>query len=178
MTKFFGIKRSLVAIVALTATAGIHAAQSGSQPQQPAGASADKGDLMTTQVDHKKAMQNLLESAQKLRESIQAMAQQPAGDKRSSAMAAARDALVKTQQAMIDLPPEMRVESVEKVKATDWPKAAQRLQEASVRLDEAIQGMSKQKDGKGRSDAVAKARTALEQTQQAMLSLPDYSGPK
>jgi hypothetical protein len=38
--------------------------------------------------------------------------------------------------------------------------------------------MSKMKDGKGRSDAVAKAREALEQTQQAMLALPDYSGPK
>ena len=54
------------------------------------------------------AMDRLQQAAQKLRESVQAMAQQPAGDRRNAAIREAREALGETQQAMIDLPLHMR----------------------------------------------------------------------
>ena len=54
------------------------------------------------------AMDRLQQAAQKLREAVQAMAQQAPGDRRNAAMREAREAIVETQQAMIDLPPHMR----------------------------------------------------------------------
>ena len=45
-------------------------------------------------------MERLFQAAQRLREAVQAMAQQPAGDRRKHAMDAANQALLETQQAM------------------------------------------------------------------------------
>jgi hypothetical protein len=60
------------------------------------------------QPNYTVTMDRLMQGAQKLRESVQAMAQQPAGPGRNAAAAKAREALGETQQAMIDLPPQMR----------------------------------------------------------------------
>lgn len=49
-----------------------------------------------------------MRAAQRLRESIQALAQQKPGMERDIALNAAREALYDTQQAMIQLPPELR----------------------------------------------------------------------
>ena len=163
---------SLAVMLALAASGG-YAAQS----QSGGSAAGGKAEVMTTQVDHSKSMDALLRAAQRLRETIQARAQQPPGPKRAAALESARDALLLTQRAMLDLPPDVRVESVKVVEATEWPKAAARLEQASEKLREALQGMSKQPAGKGRTDAMAKARKALEETQQAMLTLPDF-GPR
>lgn len=170
MTQTLTIRGTALAVLLLFAGAN-HAAET----QQSSSTTSSKPKLATTQVDETKTMDALLRAAQKLRESIQALAQQPAGPKRTQAMEAARDALVTTQRAMLDLPPETRVESVKKIEAKDWPKAAARLKEASETLNDALQTLSKQSAGKGRADAMAKARQALEKTQQAMLALPDYN---
>ncbi|MGG5823593.1 hypothetical protein [Falsiroseomonas sp. HW251] len=50
----------------------------------------------------------LFTAAQSLREAVQAMAQQPPSDQRNEAMSRARQALIETQEAMLQLPPEMR----------------------------------------------------------------------
>ena len=55
-------------------------------------------------------MKQLQSAAQRLRESIQTMAQQPAGDRRTTAIKEAQQALYDTNQAMIQLPPELRSE--------------------------------------------------------------------
>jgi hypothetical protein len=60
--------------------------------------------------DYTQAMERLFQAAQRLRESIQAMAQQPSGERRDRAMAQAREALLGTQQAMVQLPPELRTD--------------------------------------------------------------------
>ena len=61
-------------------------------------------------VDYTKPMERLFQAAQRLREAVQAMAQQPAGERRNKAMDQAREALLQTQQAMVQLPPELRTE--------------------------------------------------------------------
>jgi len=61
-----------------------------------------------TGPDYTQAMERLFQAAQRLREAIQAMAQQPPGERRNQAMAQAREALLGTQQAMVQLPPELR----------------------------------------------------------------------
>lgn len=48
------------------------------------------------------------QAAQRLREAVQAMAQQPAGAERNAAILQANQALFDTQQAMLQLPPDLR----------------------------------------------------------------------
>jgi hypothetical protein len=55
-------------------------------------------------------MDRLRGAAQKLREAVQAMAQQPEGPRRNRAIEEAHDALLETQRAMIALPPELRAQ--------------------------------------------------------------------
>lgn len=62
----------------------------------------------TAPTNYGESMVRLQQAAQKLREAVQAMAQQPAGPRRNEAMRQANDALFDTQQAMIQLPPELR----------------------------------------------------------------------
>jgi hypothetical protein len=61
-------------------------------PGRPAVPNADQ--------DYSRAMERLFQAAQRLREAVQALAQQPPGDQRNRAMAAAREALLETQTAM------------------------------------------------------------------------------
>jgi hypothetical protein len=58
--------------------------------------------------NYTKSFERLKQAAQKLRESVQAMAQEPAGPRRDAAASAAREALIETQQAMVMLPPDLR----------------------------------------------------------------------
>jgi hypothetical protein len=53
--------------------------------------------------DHAKAMDKLKQAAQKLRDATHAMAAQPAGADRNAAIKQTNDALLETQQAMIDV---------------------------------------------------------------------------
>jgi PRC-barrel domain len=69
---------------------------------------AGRPAVPNTGIDYTQAMDRLFQAAQRLRESIQAMAQQPPGERRNQAIAQAREALLGTQQAMIQLPPELR----------------------------------------------------------------------
>jgi len=134
----------------------------------------DKAGLQVGHVDHTRSMDNLLSAAQKLRESIQQLAQQEPGPKRETAIEAARQALLLTQRAMLQLPPEMRVEDVKVREAKDWPKAMARLDGAAQKLRESVEAMSKQPSGKGQGDAIATVKKALAETH-AMLALPEYS---
>ena len=78
-------------------------------------------------LDYTQAMERLFQAAQRLRESIQAMAQQPAGERRNQAMAQAREALLGTQQAMVQLPSELRTD--------------QKYRDAEARLNETQQAL-------------------------------------
>lgn len=136
---------------------------------------SNKAELRVGHVDHTRAMDNLLTAAQKFREAIQQLAQQEPGPKRDAAIEASRDGLLLTQKAMLQLPPEMRVEDVKVREAKDWPKAMARLDSAAQKLRESVEAMSKQPAGKDRDDAIGTVNRALAETQQAMLAIPEYN---
>jgi sporulation protein YlmC with PRC-barrel domain len=112
------IKRNLCATTAVAA-ALLFAAPHSALAQAAAPATMPSGTPQRTEtpggpaapnsnVGHTQAMERLTQAAQRLRESIQAMAQQPPGERRNQAMTQAREALMSTQQAMMQLPPDMR----------------------------------------------------------------------
>ena len=128
---------ALAAALLLTAAPGIADAQTAAQPQaqpgQPAGPSRaetpGRPAIPASDVDYTKSMERLFQAAQRLRESVQSMAQQPAGERRNQAMAQAREALLHTQQAMVSLPPNLRTNQ-------NYRDAEQRVGEA----ERALQG--------------------------------------
>lgn len=144
-----------------------------SQPQSPPSNSGGGAQLKVGHVDYARSLEALLEAAKELRESIQHMAQQEPGAMRAAAIDAAYEALVQTQRAMLKLPPDWRIEDVKVRDAKEWPKAMARLDAAARSLQNSIAAISKQPDGKERSEAIGSVRRALAETQQAMLAVPD-----
>lgn len=64
-------------------------------------------DLLTaaaTETNYQKAMDRLKQSAQRLRIAAQALAQEPAGKRRNETIKKINQALLETQQVMIDIP--------------------------------------------------------------------------
>jgi Beta/Gamma crystallin len=79
----------------------------------PAAAAASAPDKQSTSAsssdaEYNRSMERLTKAAQNLRAAVQAMAAQPPGQGRNAAMKQANDALLETQQAMVQLPPELR----------------------------------------------------------------------
>ena len=119
--------------VALLLGAAQPQAQQQGQPNQ--GGAANRAEtpgrpaVPDSDVDYTRSMERLFQAAQRLRESVQSMAQQPAGERRNQAMAQAREALLHTQQAMVSLPPNLRTNQ-------NYRDAEQRVGEA----ERALQG--------------------------------------
>ncbi|HWI14129.1 MAG TPA: hypothetical protein VNT02_07725 [Burkholderiales bacterium] len=127
--------------------------------------------VSTTTAEQTKAMERLTEAAQRLRETIQALAKAPVGPQRDGAMESARQALRETQQAMIDLPPELRARSVPMSEA-EYARAMDRLQDAAQRLRDSAHAMATQLGGQRRNEAIDRVNTALREVNQAMVQLP------
>lgn len=140
---------------------------------------ADVGSAPTT-AQSPGAMNRLTAAADRLREAVQAMATQPAGERRNYAINQANEALLEVKQAMTSLPPELRG-SPGAVGATrsEAPAATAghsdsmvNLQSAAQRLRESIQTMASEPAGDRRNMAIAATHAALRDTEQAMISLP------
>lgn len=90
--------------------------QSQSSAGAPSGPSYHRADTQgrpavpDSDVQYTQAMQRLFQATQRLREAVQAMAQEPPGDGRNAAMKTAEEALLETQQAMVQLPAKDRVQ--------------------------------------------------------------------
>lgn len=103
------------AAVALLGSAGLAAAQTQPSPMAPSQPPYHRADtpgrpaIPDSDVQYSPAMQRLFQAAQRLRESVQDMAQQPAGPRRDEAMQTAERALLTTQEAMVQLPESLRV---------------------------------------------------------------------
>jgi hypothetical protein len=123
----------------------------------------------TAPTNYGESMVRLQQAAQKLREAVQAMAQQPAGAKRNAAADQAREALRETQSAMVELPRALRMGEGQ---APNYTQSMERLQEAAQRLRDAVQAMAQQPAGPRRNEAMRQANDALFDTQQAMIQLP------
>ena len=137
------------------------------------------------------SMARLQLAAQRLREAVQAMAQEPAGDRRNTAIKQGNEALIEINQAMTSLPPDMRAAGsavgttpsaggagsvalgpVYPNSDVEYTKAMDRLQKAAQQLREAIQAMAQEPAGPRRDDAIKSANKALVDTQQSMIQLP------
>jgi hypothetical protein len=173
--------------LAFTLTAGLIAASSAAvvhAQQNGAMAAHEPGVISETPV-YSSSMLELRHAAQRLRETIQALAQEPVGSGRAQAMSDARKALYDTQQAMLRLPEEYRVSGYVTSNAPVYRTSAaqnrtfggamQDLQLAADRLHDAIQSMAALPAGAHRNGAIRQAHEALAETQQALSSVPDAS---
>ena len=113
------------------------------------------------------AIQNLRGAAQALRESIQTLAEMPAGEKRTAAIKEGNEALFRVQSAMAALPPELLTANAEE---SNYKKALDKMKMASDRLYSAADALANQPAGKARNDAVKQINRALLQTNEAMLT--------
>lgn len=133
------------------------------------------------------SMQHLQKAAQRLRESIQTMAQEKPGARRNQAIKDAQDALLEAKQAMAQLPPELRNEAPGDATGTtsssgasgstgssvpDASKAMERLQKAAQQLRESSQSMAQQPAGPRRNEAIRSSNRALMDVNEAMAQLP------
>ncbi|MGQ0752700.1 MAG: hypothetical protein ACT4PS_19435 [Betaproteobacteria bacterium] len=143
------------------------------QAQQKAdSATRGTGVVSADDPNQTKSMERLKQAADRLRKSIQEMADQPAGPRRNDAIKAAHAALRDTQSAMIQLPPELRLSSADGGSGTGYTDSMARLKEAAQKLRESVQAMADQPAGPRRNEAMDQAREALLETQQAMINLP------
>lgn len=155
--------RSLLAGVIPLAMASAMAQTPSSAP-----AATRAGQVGSSQVVSSQSMQKLQQSAQQLRESIQALAQKKPGPDRDRALANAHEALLETQRAMVALPPELRSTSASS--SADYDESVTRLMKSADSLRHSIQEMAQQPAGERRDRAIAEAHKALRDTQAAMVS--------
>lgn len=160
--------RKLIAAAVAAAVCGV-AGGAAAQAQTSQATTANVARAATT-TNYSASMQRLLDAAQRLRESIQAMAQQPAGGGRNQAIAAAHEALMDAQYAMMLLPPDLREGAG--LEGTNETEAFERLRQAADQLRQSIQAMAQQPAGERRNAAARQANEALIETQIAMVSLP------
>lgn len=161
--------------IVITSAIALVAASNAASAQQ---SQASQSRAVSQSPQYSESMEHLQKAAQRLRETIQALAQQKPGPEREAALKTAREALWDAQQAMIRLPPQLRQapETPASVGATgvatDYEKSMTRLQQAADRLRQSVQSMATQDAGERRNQAMAQARASLLETEQAMLHLP------
>jgi hypothetical protein len=151
----------------------------------PAPATTTQPNAQSTTVDYTQSMERLHKAASGLRESIQALAQRQVGAQRTVTIAMARQALTATNQAMAQLPPDMRVDTAGATSSAaasgstaslgsqpDTPQSVEALQKAAEQLRKSIQLMADEPAGDRRNEAIKAAHQALNDTNQAMIQLP------
>jgi hypothetical protein len=151
----------------------------------PAPATTTQPNAQSTTVDYTQSMERLHKAASGLRESIQPLAQRQVGAQRTVTIAIARQALTATNQAMAQLPPDMRVDTAGATSSAaasgstaslgsqpDTPQSVEALQKAAEQLRKSIQLMAEEPAGDRRNEAIKAAHQALNDTNQAMIQLP------
>jgi hypothetical protein len=168
-----------VATGLIGASMAVHAAQTGTQ-----GPAVRPPPPNLERRFNPTPMKELEASAQRLRDAVQDMAQQPPGARRNDAIQAANEALREVKDAMVNLPRNGRAAGGPAVGGTsanigsgsvashDYSKSMKQLLEAAQRLRDAIHVMASLPAGNARSGAIHEADKALLDTQDAMASLP------
>lgn len=162
--------KSIPALVAIAfgVTSLVAGAQSSSSAASGASQSTQSsGTVISKEPVRTESMQKLTQAAQQLRESIQLMAQKkhPGAD-RDAAISQAQAALLDTQRAMLELPPEMR--SWGSVSTASYDESVKKLMKAADSLRDSIQEMAQKPAGDARNQAIRQANEALLETQSAM----------
>ncbi|MEJ8838821.1 hypothetical protein [Ramlibacter sp. AN1133] len=119
------------------------------------------------------AMQRLEATGQELREAIQSLAGKVPGPERDIAIAKAQEALLKTQQAMVDLPPEYRSTAATRMHGSGYDQSVRALMAAADSLRQSVHAMAREPAGERRNQAIRDANRALLATQVAMANAYD-----
>jgi hypothetical protein len=120
---------------------------------------------------HSEAMDRLVQASERLREAVRGLAAQPPGPQREGAITTARRALMETEQAMVQLPPELR-SHLGAMSEADYASTMDKLEQAADRLHEAAQAMARQPAGDRRNEAIAQVNDAILEANHAMVQLP------
>lgn len=157
-------------LLTITATVAALAASSvsGVQAEQMKGQHGAR--VTSASPQYSASMDELMRAAQRLRESIQSIAQMQPGPERDRALAGAHEALRETQQAMIQLPPHLRYSK--SGKGMSDAESMRHLRAASDRLYNALHKMAEQPSGQRRDAAIREAHEALFETHYSMVWLP------
>ncbi len=116
-----------------------------------------------------KPIEDLQLAAQRLRDAIHSLLNEPAGAKRAELIRAGDRALAEVENAMVNLPPELL--TAEATEST-YKRSADRLQKATQNLHEAAQALAKDPNSKRRSETIKKIKTALLETHRLMHEIP------
>lgn len=145
-------------------------------PNKTAPAPAVATTQSEAKSDYNQELERLLKAAQGLRGAIQGLTQKQPGSQRTVAIAMAHQALNLTNQAMSQLPPEMRADSKPATGSMgsqpDTPQSMEALQKAAEQLLKSVQAMVDEPAGERRDAAVKAAHQTLYDTNQAMIQLP------
>jgi len=116
-----------------------------------------------------KPIEDLRLAAQRLRDAIHDMLNEPAGAKRIELIKAGDRALAEVESAMVNLPPELLT-----AQATEstYKQTGDRLRRATENLHEAAQALAKDPNSKRRNETVRKIKTALLETHRLMHEIP------
>lgn len=123
------------------------------------------------------SLRDLELSAQRLRASIQVLAQKAPGPERRIALDEARKALRETQQAMLDLPPQDRFVPSRDGSAGYDPSVRELMKSADA-LRDSIHAMAHQPAGPRRNQAIHDANVALLDIQSAMANAYDMTASR
>jgi hypothetical protein len=122
-----------------------------------------------------KPIEDLQLAAQRLRDAIHAMLNEPAGAKRTELIEAGDRALAEVESAMANLPLELlTAEAAESA----YKDSADRLQMATQNLHEATQALAKDPNSARRNDTLKKIRIALQETRRLMHQIPQVASTK
>ena len=151
-------------------------------PSNTAPASAVATPQSDVQSGYNQELERLLKASQGLRGAIQGLAQKQQGPQRTVAIAMAHQALNVTNQAMSQLPPQMRADPTPTTGSIglqpDNPQSVEALQKAAEQLVKSVQAMVDEPVGDRRDAAVKAAHQALYDTNQAMIQLPGKEAEK
>lgn len=162
------IAGALVSACALgTVAAHAQSSASAGSTGSSANASSAGGSVASTRPMHTQSMQRLQEASDRLRQSIQSLAQKPPGEQRDRAIAETHEALMRTQQAMMSLPPELRSSGTV---SAGYDASVKKLMKSADSLRQAIQEMAQQPAGERRNQAIQQANRALWDAQSAMVA--------
>jgi hypothetical protein len=122
-----------------------------------------------------KPIEDLELAAQRLRDAVHTMLNEPVGAKRAAMINEGDRALSEVENAMANLPPNLLI-----AEATEntYKQSADQLQLATEDLHEATQALAKDPDSARRNETMKKIRVALKETQRLMHEIPRVASAK
>lgn len=148
-------------------SAPLAVAQTGSVPPAHRNATGTAATLGTR--PDAKPIEDLLRAAQRMRDAIHGMLNEPAGAKRTEMIRAGDRALAEIEDAMVNLPPALLTAEASE---SSYKKTVERLQRTAGSLHAAAQALARDPNSKRRNQTIKKIKTAVEEAHRLMHEIP------